>query len=75
LLSQTFFERLLIAFDICRFSKLRSSAGGQKLAGKAQGRRQNIAEVQKQSRQTNRLNQQMERRATVNAALKLKKVC
>ena len=57
-----------------RFSKLRSSAGGQKQAGKTQGRRQNIAEIQKQSRQTNRLNQQMERRAPVNAALKLKKV-
>jgi hypothetical protein len=58
-----------------RFSKLRSSAGGQKLAGKLQGTRNNAANLQKASSKNSRLAQQMERRnASVSAALKLKKV-
>ncbi|XP_046461964.1 chromatin target of PRMT1 protein-like [Daphnia pulex] len=57
-----------------RFSKLRSSAGGQKLAGKLQGARNNAANLQKASSKNSRLAQQMERRnASVSAALKLKK--
>ena len=60
----------------CRFSKLRSSAGGQRLAGKTQGARQNAATLQKASSKNSRLAQQMERRTSLAAAaLKLKKVC
>ncbi|KAI9560923.1 hypothetical protein GHT06_011879 [Daphnia sinensis] len=57
-----------------RFSRLRSSAGGQKLAGKLQGARNLSAHLQKAASRNNRITQQMERRnASVSAALKLKK--
>lgn len=57
-----------------RFSRLRSSAGGQKLAGKLQGTRNISTHLQKAASRNNRITQQMERRnASVSAALKLKK--